>query len=136
MSYLIDISKYKIIHNKAFLQPAPISYFSWILQNAANMLCFATHSPIKYDAKTSVLWATLSHFRISSLTLAWIYSLYVVILQRRKRKVEKREGGRELDTPKKRASILSIDFDRTSSEWTNVGYKYYYVQKYFYYVVI
>ena len=62
--------------------------------------------------------------------------IYVGILQRRKRKVEKREGGRELDTPKKRASILSIDFDRTSSEWTNVGYKYYYVQKYFYYVVI
>ena len=33
-----------------------------------------------------------------------------------KKKSGKREGGRELDTPKKRASILSIDFDRTSSE--------------------
>lgn len=33
-----------------------------------------------------------------------------------KKKSRKGGGGGELDTPKKRASILNIDFDRTSSE--------------------
>ena len=67
-------------------------------------------------------------------------SMNILIVRRHfaaaKKKSRKGGGGGELDTPKKRASILNIDFDRTSSEWTNVGYKYYYVQKYFYYVVI
>ena len=135
MSELIDIPKYSIIHNKAFLQPAPISYFSWILQNGKHALLCNTFS--------NKIWRKNKCVVCYSLSILYPFlniSMNILIVRRHfaaaKKKSRKGGGGGELDTPKKRASILNIDFDRTSSEWTNVGYKYYYVQKYFYYVVI